>query len=826
MNAKHNNHHFGETRLFVSPNGCDKWSGKLPVANRSKTDGPFATLERAQREAGRAKTPARIMLREGVYSLAKPLEFNPRDSGQFNPADYYNGKLKYRIKFAAFQNELVVISGGRRITGWRETTLNGHKTWSVFLPDVKKGTWNFTQLWVNGRRAQRPRLPKKGLYRIMEAPQSAQKFEGQDRFVFQKGDIQSWKNLRDVEFVALHCWIDSRSAIKKIDFKTCTAYLTDKSKRKLIEGDKGAPYYIENVFEALERAGQWYLDRPSGMLYYLPRPGEKIATAEIFAPVLSQLVVIEGNQRRNQFVHGIDFEGVTFAHTELTSGVTPSGQAGCNLPGAIRFRHAWHCSLTRCRIEHMDSYGIELLDGCTDIFIRRNAITDMAGGVKVWHACRRTTIEDNVIADGGHRLHQAVGVLIGKSSGNIVRHNHIHDFDYTGISVGWTWGYAEGEAYGNVIEYNHIHDIGRGVLSDLGGIYSLGVSPGTRIRYNVIHDVRERHYGGNGLYTDEGSSEIILENNLVYRASTGYMHHYGRDNIVRNNIFAFTKKNFVQLGRAGDHCSFKFINNIVYGETGTAFIGDWSEGWTDIDRNLYFNSKGKAMTFAGKGFKAWQAMGHDRHSKIADPLFAGPNRADFSLPPKSPAFALGFMPLDLSTVGPRPLASISRRSREMATGFLNFFKVSRAMPSAGNLRALACPQNLNDLKLKAREFPNRFCDVHNDLFTCAPNDVLAYYLCEFRCAEPMRLKVCAGYDGPIKIWLNGQERFHDPHGTNPAYPDKAVIPFKASRGRHQILVALGSNSGRACGIFLRLIRTDLGQRELADGSFKMPDVIG
>lgn len=106
----------------------------------------------------------------------------------------------------------------------------------------------------------------------------------------------------------------------------------------------------------------------------------------------------------------------------------------------------------------------------------------------------------------------AVDVLIGKASGNKVLHNHIHDFFYTGVSVGWVWGYGENDACGNIIEWNHIHDIGKFALSDLGGIYTLGVQPGTRLRFNLIHDVNSRTHGGKGIYPDEGSTDILMEN--------------------------------------------------------------------------------------------------------------------------------------------------------------------------------------------------------------------------------------------------------------------------------------------------------------------------
>jgi hypothetical protein len=682
--------------LYVSPHGNDRWSGKRPSANRAGTDGPFVTVERARRAVralkirGLLAAPVHVNLRSGIYEQRRPLVFTERDAG--TPPETWWSQVQvpaHAVTWRAYRNEKPVISGGKRVSGWKETTVHGRKAWSARLPAVRRGDWFFTQLWVNGRRAARTILPEEGRFRIAELPDALWEgpghqplFTGQDRFVFTSGDLEAWSNVGDVEFVGLHYWIDSRINFKRIDVKNRMAHLQWRSRMRLSDdaSKTGAPYYVENVYEVLRKAGQWYLDRPTGTLFYLPRRGERIADVEVYAPVLPEVMRIESADSE-QPVEYLNFEGITFAHTEWspadpTAEVTP--QAACHVPGAVQLRNARHCRFDDCSVAHVGTYAMELTDGCRDVDVSGCALVDLGGGgIKIWHtfdaaaeavpgagadmthtrSCRRITVSDCEIGDGGYRYHQAVGVLIGKCSGNRLLHNEIHDFDYTGISVGWTWGYAEGHAYGNIIEHNHVHHIGRGMLSDMGGIYTLGVAPGTRIRHNVFHDIEARGYGGWAIYTDEGSSHILIENNLCYRTKhAGFNQHYGRDNIVRNNIFACGRAALISRSRLEAHNAFTFTGNIIYLDNdGSVLAGDWSAGNAVVDRNLYFSSKrGKTLDFAGRTFKQWQRFGMDRQSIVANPRFADPAAGDFALAADSPAAKIGFVLFDFSTVGPRP----------------------------------------------------------------------------------------------------------------------------------------------------------------------------
>src|ERR1035438_9789153 len=172
------------------------------------------------------------------------------------------------------------------------------------------------------------------------------------------------------------------------------------------------------------------------------------------------------------------------------------------------------------------------------------------------------------------------------------------------------------------------------------------------IRNNLVHDVSSFTYGGWGIYTDEGSSEIVIENNIVYGCkSAGFHQHYGRENILRNNIFAFNREHQLMRTRPEPHTSFTMEGNIVYFDQGRLLGTNWTDGKFTMRRNLYYDARGGEISFAGKTFSEWQAFGQDRDSTIIDPLFVNAGNFDFRLRPESPALKMGFHQIDMTKIG-------------------------------------------------------------------------------------------------------------------------------------------------------------------------------
>jgi hypothetical protein len=606
---------------------------------------PFRSLTEArdairQRRIDRPSESARVLVGNGRYGITQPLTFEVGDGN---------------VTYEAAPGTNPVISGGRLISSqWSE---GEGGTWTTQLPPE----WRFEQMWVNGKRAVRAREPDNFFHYMVGCRE--QPIDGVRRarqtISVRPEDIASLEGLtpeeiRKVQILAFHKWDTTRRFLDSADAKNGQLVFSGRKMKSWNPLTRNTGYVLENFAAALDEPGEFFL-APGGKLSYRPRAGESMEDAEFIVPVCEKLVVIEGDSANDQFVEGLEFRGIAFRHCGMLtprSGFDPS-QAASPIEAAVQIDGTKNVVFDHCEIGHTGGYGIWFRKGCTGGVLKQCFVHDLgAGGVRVGETriasnesewTHDIVVDNNIIYDAGHLFPCAVGVWIGNSANNEITHNEISNMYYTGISVGWRWGYDRSLASGNRIENNHIHHLGKGWLSDMGGIYTLGPSQGTVLRGNRIHDIESWGYGGWGLYNDEGSTGILLENNLVYRTkSGGYHQHYGRENVIRNNIFAFGREYQIRRSRVEKHLSFTYERNIVLWDSEKLFHGNWGDDGVEIGGNLYWRM--------GKAVELGKADTSDS-SIVADPLFVDPLNDDFRFADPSVAKRIGFQPFDASQAG-------------------------------------------------------------------------------------------------------------------------------------------------------------------------------
>ena len=289
-----------------------------------------------------------VVLRAGTFTLTEALRLTAADSG---------------LTLRAADGERVVVSGGTQITGWAESAVKG--VWTAPVPAscscVKGGACGPSscmayssprQLYVNGRRANRTQANASTLLGWMDVtttapPQTPAGIAATGgSYTVQNPALKSFTK-GDMEFVypaQLVPWVEPRCGIKSVSADGLTVHMQDcLSKLPPKPGCAGPtpnstlcprrwfmaglPGLLENVFELLspKTPGQFFIDRTTAAVHYVPHSSEDMKTAQVVMPLLESVLLSDGAQ--DLTIMGIDFEHTAWGGADQPCGYVPT-QAG------------------------------------------------------------------------------------------------------------------------------------------------------------------------------------------------------------------------------------------------------------------------------------------------------------------------------------------------------------------------------------------------------------------------------------------------------------------------------------------------------------------
>lgn len=588
--------------LFVSPSGDDN--------NPGTQARPIQTLQHARdlvRGMNQHMTgDITVWLNGGTYRLNEPLALDARDSGM----DGHN------IIYAARAGQKPVISGGVPVTGWKLVDAKKN-LWSAPAPAALKNT---RQLYVNGARA----------YRTQGRP-PVKLTETKTGYTASSDEMAGWRNPSDIEFVytggnsiwserswGLGPWTEPRCPVASIEGTTITMAepCWDNSTRRVplppeigfkraanLVGPSSVgkqPEYIENAYELLGTPGQFYFDRAAKVIYYTPRPGEDLATADVEAPVLEKLIAGDGTETAP--VHNIIFKGLQFSYatwlypcsdegfSEIQANYMVTGKDGyakqglgdlvpggtqpfgdwTKTPGNVSFRYDHAIQFLGDNFVHLGGAGLELGDGSQSDKVEGCVFTDVSanglelGGVDLPEGNAAQVTRDNRILNNhlynvAAEFHGGVGIDAGYAQNTVIAHNQLDHLPYSAISMGWGgWpdkihrpGIAN-NSHDNLIEHNLIFDHMQ-LLADGGGIYTQGntgpsLADGEKLIGNVIYN---QLGSGHGIYTDNGCNNVTARSNVIFHTdhdNWGGRHRNYYDGGGRTDDYFDFEDNYWQQG--------------------------------------------------------------------------------------------------------------------------------------------------------------------------------------------------------------------------------------------------------------------------------------
>jgi parallel beta-helix repeat protein len=517
--------------FHVSPAGSDQ--------NPGTKDKPFQTIAHARDSVAKINTKMTgditVYLGGGTYGLSSPVLFDADDSGM-------NG---HKVIYKAIEGQVPVVSGGQKIKGWQIHD----KEKDIYKASV--GDLEFRQIHVNGARGIRARYPDKtdevtlGEYltgaNVTGSKPHQLKVKPEELTGWEK-----WQNLNEVEVVMVTHWKQKRARIASIAGDTISFQEPENTARSMYHMEQGGtPHWYENAYEFLDAEGEFYLNTQTDTLYYKPRKGEDMSSAEVIVPTVETLLDMRGASA-SEMVHDLAFEGITFEYSKWTTPNRVGFQvmqsatwyanadshfdASTVIPAAVQLENASKVEIRGCTVRRTGSHGIAAIrDVVSDCTIVGNLVSDCAaGGIYLLLNDGKSSgnqITDNTIEYIGMCYSDGCGILVARTPDVSILHNEIRHVRYTGISTGWSWDDKDSAARNHDVGYNLIHRV-MGLHDDGGGVYTLGKIEGMKIHHNYVHDLVRSKFSGNygicGIYLDNGSCHKVVHDNVIENVEAAF----------------------------------------------------------------------------------------------------------------------------------------------------------------------------------------------------------------------------------------------------------------------------------------------------------------
>lgn len=682
--------------FYVAVNGNDTWSGTLATPNKKKTDGPFATLERARdemrklkKESGLPKGGVTVELRGGVYERAQAFELTAEDSGTAE------APVTYRAK----KGEEVRLVGGKVVTGWKPVTdpavlgrLDESARGKVVQADLKVlGITDFGDVAATGKRLEfffqdKPmtvaRWPNDGFVKIVDLvggdPMDVRGTKGDKigKFTYNGDRPKRWKEENDVWLHGYWFWdwSDQRHKLESIDMEKHIIAVMPPYHGYGYR--KGQWYYAFNVLAELDRPGEWYLKRDNGILYFWPP--EDISKAKASVSVIPALVTMKDASY-------VTLRGMILEATRNTA-VTLTGGTGSQV--------------VACTIRNTGAWAVNINGGKENGVVGCDIYETANGGISMYGGDRNALTPAGLFADNNHIHHYSrwdrvyqPGINL-QGVGNRASHNLIDNAPHMAMGFGGN---------DHLIEFNEIHSVSY-ESNDAGAIYTgrNWTMRGTVIRHNYLHHINGfEGRGCVGVYLDDQFSGTLIYGNLFYNVTRAAMIGGGRDCTIENNIFVdcvpATHVDARGLGWAAS--GFEGLKASLLKSPHKA--SPWKERYPQlvnildedpmapkgnvIARNVCVGGRWGDFEAKAKPMVTFQDNLLDQ-----DPLFVDAEKLNFQLRDDSPAYKLGFKKIPIEQIGlykdgRRASWPVQHKVREMVTapvarrqGPPPLFKVAKA----------------------------------------------------------------------------------------------------------------------------------------------------